>query len=314
MSPKTTVHLSGPADLIATLPYQLGFHPSRCVVAVTVHGTRLGLVQRIDLPEPLHVSGAAAALLTPMRADKTKTVILVAFEDVAGQAAPLLGEVATRAVAAGITVADTLVVRAGRWYSLTCMSPSCCPPQGTALLVSPAVAAEFVGRGVNPAASRQEVVAALEAGPGAVSAVGFEVPEGAALAAWAKVLTAGELTAGEARAAAASLADTDFRDALVVHLCPSSVPVENLTAAQLDLLGVLPPLVVPGALERLVALCAALDDDSAAPALTVLAAYSWSVGDGALATIALERALRVAPAYRLAQLTMTMIELGIRIP
>ena len=314
MSSKTTVHLSGPADLIATLPYQLGFHPSRCVIAVTLHGTRLGLVQRVDLPEPSHVPDAARAMVVPMCADKAQTVILVAFEDVAGQAAPLLGEVATRAAAAGIEVADTLVVRAGRWYSLTCLSPACCPPTGTALLASPAVAAEFVGRGVNPAPSRQAVAASLEAGPGAVSAVGFEVSVAAVLAAWAKVMTSGALTAGEVRAAAASLTDTDFRDALVVHLCPSSVPREELSPAQLDLLGTLPALVVPGALGRMVALCAALADDSAAPALTVLATYSWSVGDGALATMALGRALRVAPTYRLAELTMTMIELGIRIP
>src|SRR5665647_3722580 len=58
----TTIHLSGPADVLTVLPYQLGFHPHRCLVVVSLHGTRMGLVQRIDLPPPDHVGDAVAAL------------------------------------------------------------------------------------------------------------------------------------------------------------------------------------------------------------------------------------------------------------
>jgi len=43
---------------------------------------------------------------------------------------------------------------------------------------------------------------------------------------------------------------------------------------------------------RLVALCSMLPDPAAAPALTVLAAFAWWRGNGALARVALERALR----------------------
>ena len=57
-----TVTVSGPPDLIAVLPYQLGFHPRDCVVAVVLHGRRMGMVARADLvPDPAHVEDVVAA-------------------------------------------------------------------------------------------------------------------------------------------------------------------------------------------------------------------------------------------------------------
>ena len=63
---------------------------------------------------------------------------------------------------------------------------------------------------------------------------------------------------------------------------------------------------------RLCELCAALPDPWAVPFLTVLAAFTWWRGDGALTRIALDRALRVDPQYRLAQLLERMVDLAIR--
>jgi len=61
-----------------------------------------------------------------------------------------------------------------------------------------------------------------------------------------------------------------------------------------------------------VKLCAMLPDHVAAPALSVLAAFAWWRGNGALARVALARALRCDPSYRLVQLLMKMVDLAIR--
>jgi hypothetical protein len=63
---------------------------------------------------------------------------------------------------------------------------------------------------------------------------------------------------------------------------------------------------------RLCELSAALPDRWAVPTLTVLASFSWWRGDGALTRIALDRALRVDPEYRLARLLERMVDLAIR--
>jgi Domain of unknown function (DUF4192) len=55
-----------------------------------------------------------------------------------------------------------------------------------------------------------------------------------------------------------------------------------------------------------------LPDDLATPALSVLASYVWWRGDGAVALVALARALRCDADYRLAQLLEQMVDLAIR--
>lgn len=55
-----------------------------------------------------------------------------------------------------------------------------------------------------------------------------------------------------------------------------------------------------------------LPDEHAAPALTVLASFAWWGGNPALARVALNRALRCHPGYRLALLLEQMIDLAIR--
>ena len=41
-----------PADLIAAVPYLLGFHPADSVVAVALRGRQIIFAARADLPEP----------------------------------------------------------------------------------------------------------------------------------------------------------------------------------------------------------------------------------------------------------------------
>lgn len=52
-------------------------------------------------------------------------------------------------------------------------------------------------------------------------------------------------------------------------------------------------------------------DEHAAPILTVPAAHAWAGGDGALARVALDRALRCQPSHRLARLLTLMVEQNI---
>ena len=63
---------------------------------------------------------------------------------------------------------------------------------------------------------------------------------------------------------------------------------------------------------RLIAVCAMLPDQDAAAALSVLASFTWWRGDGPLTRVALARALRCDPDYRLALLLERMVHLAIR--
>ena len=383
----TTIHLSGPADVLTVLPYQLGFHPHECLVVVSLRGTRMGLVQRIDLPPPEHVVDAVAAMIAPLRQDTPRAALLIGFEQREGQSRAMLDEMADACLAHGIEVADRMVVRGDRWFDLDC-TQGCCPPEGLPLPPPsevPAVA-EFVGREICPLPDRsaladllepnlpqlssplaevlrladewsqlrQEVTDAVEAGLSTAETElgtgemelgtgetdlhiretelhGFRASE---LAVWSLVLCdlddaepIRELPPQDLAMLAVSLTDVDLRDGLIAWLCPGALPqdlIEPDLFVQLSRTLPEPPWLGGDAGEmaqvigrqrierRLCELCAALPDALAVPVLTVLASFTWWRGDGALTRIALDRALRTEPHYRLAELLERMVDLAIR--
>ena len=109
------IRLRGTADVLAALPYQLGYHPQDCLVVMALHERRVGLVERIDLPDPDHLAGTASSAVEPLRREAPDSVLLVGYESCADAAVPLLDEVGRRLREAGIDIADRLVVRGGRW-------------------------------------------------------------------------------------------------------------------------------------------------------------------------------------------------------
>ena len=366
----TTIHLSGPADVLTVLPYQLGFHPHQCLVVVSLHGTRMGLVQRIDLPPPDHVGDAVAAMITPLRQDNPNAVLLIGFEERQGESRAMLDQMGDACLAHGVEIADRMVVRGSRWFDLDCHQ-SCCPPEGLPLPAPGAVpaVAEFVGREICPLPDRSALAGLLEPiRPSVSQAVsdlaeeflklrlettgvveaelspretefgtrltklhGFRESE---LAAWSRVLSTKDeaepirtLSAQDLAMLAVSLTDVELRDGLIAWLCPGTLPqdlIDPILFVQMNRLLPEPPWLASDVEDmaqvlgwqrierRLCELGASLPDVWAVSTLTVLASLTWWRGDGALTRIALGRALRVGPHYRLAQLLDKMVELAIR--
>ncbi len=59
------VRVRDPGELLAALPYLLGFHPRDSLVVIAFDGPsgrRVGLTQRVDLPAPVHVRQVSSAL------------------------------------------------------------------------------------------------------------------------------------------------------------------------------------------------------------------------------------------------------------
>ena len=365
----TTIHLSGPADVLTVLPYQLGFHPRECLVAVSLHGTRMGLIQRLDLPPPEHVRDAVAAMITPLRQDKPDAVLLIGFEEHEGGSRAMLDTMAQACRARGVEVADRMVVRAGRWFDLDC-SQSCCPPEGLPLPSPSAVpaVAEFVGREICPLPDRSALADLIEPrrphlgrevsrladewlqlrleatdsvqvllGQGETELRGFRANE---LAAWGVVLCDKDdalpvqaLPPQDLAMLAVSLTDVDLRDGLIAWLCPGTLPLDRIDPVLSSQMSRALPqspwlrrdlgsvadvedsteIIGRQRIERrLCELGSVLPDAWAVGALTVLASFTWWRGDGALTRVALDRALRIEPGYRLAQLLERMVDLAIR--
>jgi Domain of unknown function (DUF4192) len=160
---------------------------------------------------------------------------------------------------------------------------------------------------------------------------GFRASE---LAVWSRVLCEEDdaepiqaLPSQDLAMLAVSLTDVGLRDGLIAWLCPGTLPQELVDPVLfVQMSQALPePLWLGGKdgdieqvigrqrmERRLCELCAALPDGWAVSTLAVLASFTWWRGDGALTRVALDRALRIDPQYRLAQLLERMVDLAIR--
>jgi hypothetical protein len=121
------ISLSGPADLLTIIPFQLGFQPTQSVVVVCFHGKRLGLVARVDAVDHPVAAVSAAQLLPTVLESSPSSVAVVGFETEPDESLPVLEEVVTGLEQAQVIVRERLVVRDGRWRSLGC---DCCPDAG----------------------------------------------------------------------------------------------------------------------------------------------------------------------------------------
>ncbi|MCK0112647.1 DUF4192 domain-containing protein [Ornithinimicrobium sp. F0845] len=179
------IRVRGVAELIATLPHQLGYHPEDSLVLVLLAGMDEGdgsrkpsgaiqMMCRIDLP---HDAGAYEETLSTvgalLRRERPAVVEAIAFEDGADATETLLA--VGRACEAEGTLVDRLArVRGGQWLAVT---PEGDDPGVWRSLPSthtvPAVA-DLVVRGAAPGPGRAELIARIR---GAGRARGQEVAD-----------------------------------------------------------------------------------------------------------------------------------------
>ncbi|MHB2023220.1 MAG: DUF4192 family protein [Mycobacteriales bacterium] len=129
--------LRAPTDVIAAIPYLLGYPPEGSLVALvtvaagTAGPDRVALLCRFELPTRREVGAVAALLAEALVGQRVTGVVLIAFGAVPARLWP---SVLSRLRAEGITVRDAITVDAGRWWSALCNNPACCPPEGTPVL------------------------------------------------------------------------------------------------------------------------------------------------------------------------------------
>lgn len=328
-----TLRVRGTGDLLAFLPYHLGFHPRYSVVVVALHDGRMGVVARMDRPRPpgegLDAVDLAAVAGTLERARPDDVVVVVY-----GQRHGMLDdadELVQTLSDHGIPVGEVLAVHDGRWWSLLCTDDTCCPEQGHEVPAAASVPAvlEYVGCGADPLPDRSGLTDLLLPDPDAPLEAAFtdarrawaSAGRGArrlALDAWQEVI-AGTTDPRTRGFALAGLLDVQVRDMVLAALSPAVVPLcvlDEDSRADLAARG------LPSGSEALEeslrrrALLAGLAREAPeavrAPTLTVLAVYAWSVGDGAMSSVALEQATTADPWYALAGLVRRLLVLQVR--
>jgi Domain of unknown function (DUF4192) len=315
---RPVVQLRSVAGFLATIPHLLGFHPARSLVIVGVTaGGRVQVAFRYDLPDPP---------TSRMTRDMTRHILAVlgsqdlAMAVVAGYGpgrlvTPLADALRAAAPRAGVRLQDVLRVEDGRYWSYLCTDPACCPAEG--VVFDPAT--DPAGRAM-AAVERRPVLPDREAVEAMIAPVSGEAATRMREFTGRVEQAAAELVAREGQQAlirrgrqAVSAALDAYAGGRRLHrnsdyvwlgLTLRLLPVRDDAWARLDpehaavyqdLWRDVVRHVQPGYV--------------AAPA-SLLAVTAWQTGDGALANIALDRALADQPGYSLALLLADILAAG----
>ncbi|WFE25615.1 DUF4192 domain-containing protein [Solwaraspora sp. WMMD791] len=310
-----------PADLIAAVPYLIGFHPTDSMVVVGMRDATVVFAARADLPDDTASAelraAATAQLTTIVDRQQVDAAVLLGYGPPEA-VAPALAATTAALRNQEIMLLDALRVTDDRYWSAFCDDPTCCPPEGHPIdtRFSPlAVAATVAGqvalpdraalrRQVEPVtgAARSAMRAATERARARRRALLDESPPGDLLGA-RTLRRAGEKTVR-------LLLDRQRRGS-----APTDDDVAWLSLALTDL------EIRDYAWERVTeepwqvtfwqdVACRAEPDLAAGPA-SLLAFAAWRIGNGALARVALDRALDVEPQYSMARLMDDVLVRGI---
>lgn len=316
MSAPAVARLSGPGEILAVLPSLCGFPPQESLVLLSLRGERrrLGLTARIDLPAPAGERAVAGMCADRMAADGASLVVVAVFseqsrrQDLVDAALAALDE-------RGIGVLEALHVSGGRWTSYAC-TERCCPAEGTPLPASPPVLglvqAEQVATGRVVLASRDELVRSL-APPVLLDAAAAEQRLDQA----AQAL----LRARAERGAVAARRSTLEHVQGLLDRVAAGTPVGPVDAAVLavgltdvrarDAVATLMLTREDELLSLLVQVARQVVAPEDAAVCTLVAWTAYARGDGALANVALDRALAGRPDYRLALLLRSCLDAGL---
>ncbi|MEU8393662.1 DUF4192 domain-containing protein [Nonomuraea sp. NPDC048892] len=151
------------ADVVALVPYLLGFHPQRSLVALTIEDAAVRGTVRLDLTQdPAEIAERAGHLVDVLSRNRSHRALLIGYGSGA-EVTPMV-DAATEALrAAGIGISEAIRVDDGRYWSYVCTDVTCCPPEGTPVdLTSSVPAATAVLAGMCALPDRAALAATLD--------------------------------------------------------------------------------------------------------------------------------------------------------
>jgi len=325
--PDLVVRAGTPAALLTLIPHLLGFVPEASLVVIGVEEPRdrIRVTLRYDLADPPEldlISDLAAHAVGVLRSQRLTAAVAVGYGPET-LVTPTADELRGQAWQAEIDVREFLRVHDGRYWSYTCRSEACCPAAGVPFEPDPqaAQAAALIDAGIPVLASRA-AVAARVAPLGGIAAVSMRQAtrraEQHVAQLLAKVRKSGRLGAVRYMIAAEGLAAVGAmiaryrsggRFTTDDEIARISVALRDLRVRD-DAWARMDPRYADEHLRLWIDVVRRARPGYVAAPAALLAFVAWQSGDGALANVALDRALADDPGYSMATLLRQVITAG----
>ena len=137
--------LTSPHDLLAAIPFLIGYHPENSLVLVALKDDAVGMAMRVDMPTDI-APESYDLLASHFVREAAEAALLVAYVDAQTDPEPVLINTSAALLRAGISIKESLIVSDGRYRSMLCHDSECCPPLGSPIpdIDSSRIAAEHV--------------------------------------------------------------------------------------------------------------------------------------------------------------------------
>jgi Domain of unknown function (DUF4192) len=321
------VRARSPRELLAVVPLLLGFMPEASLVVIGVGPPRdrVRVTLRYDLPDPPDADLAADIIVHAvgvLRSQRLTAAIAVGYGP-EPPVTPMAYALRDATQIAGIDLYDVLRVEDGRYWSYACGDEACCPAAGTPFDATPppAAAAALAGAG-SPVLAGRAAVAARVAPVGGAAAESMRQAtrraEQHVARLLAKVRRSARIGAARRMIAAEGLAAvgqmiTRYRGG---GRFTSDYEIARITVALRDLRvrddawARMDPAHADAHLRLWTDVVRRAQPRYAAAPAALLAFVAWQSGDGALANVALDRALADDAMYSMAMLLRQVISAG----
>jgi hypothetical protein len=304
--------LTSPHDLLAAIPFLIGYHPEDSLVVVSIKDNAVGMAMRIDYPVDIP-QGAYDLLASHLQRDSATGALLVAYVP-AGRSdgEVVLTDASSALTRIGIATDESLLIQGGRYRSVLCQDQSCCPAEGSLIpaIDGSRIAVEHVVAGrAMPFANLQALTDSIASLPVAAEqrwidqVKSFQVSSSAADltklqrdGATAVIDLAGEFASGRIGQ------DLELTARVIGRL--SDIQVRDFALGSHDEENVDTYFQMWRHLMRIA------PDGFIAPVASLCAALAYESGDGALAHRALDRALADVNGYSLALLLRRVFTAG----
>lgn len=122
--------LTSPHDLLAAIPFLIGYHPIDSLVLVSIKDESVGMAMRVDYPvqeDEAFFDAMANHCLT----DGAEGALIVAYQPLLHTDGDrVLAQITAALSRAGIAIYESILIADGNFRSLLCHDSTCCPKQG----------------------------------------------------------------------------------------------------------------------------------------------------------------------------------------
>ncbi|MEV4168804.1 DUF4192 family protein [Nonomuraea sp. NPDC049709] len=300
--------LTSPTDILAAVPYLVGFHPTASLIVIGLARGQAKMVARWGLPFPRGTLDP----MTPLFDREGITEIVIVGYGPGELVTPAADEARLLAAKAGVHVGEALRAHEGRYWSYVCHLATCCPAEGTPYDLSTSqISAEATVCGLVALPDREALERTLAPVTGPVRMAMRRATAEAIAEFRAQLMDATDLDTFATRFVSDGLARV--RSALATHaeggrLDDAAVARLGLDLAIMRVRDEAWTLMHESHSLLWKDLTRRLEPRFMPPAASLLAMAAWRAGNSVQATIALERALTTDPGYSMANLLMHALQ------